>query len=93
MKLEDILLMPKGMDVKVYERKLKNLDRIGRKIARLSDKRYEIEDALDALQDEKGGDRHAQKKKDLGAVLADLQTHIEKYNKVAGELGRKKISG
>lgn len=51
MKLEDILLMPKGMDVKVYEKKLKDLDRIGRKIARISDKRYEIEDALDALQD------------------------------------------
>lgn len=93
MRLEDILLMPRGMDVKAYERKLKDLDRIGRKISRLSNKRYDIEDSLSVLQDEKDGERYVKKEKDLGAVLADLQTHIEKYNKVAGELGRKKISG
>ena len=92
MRLENILLMPRGMDVKAYERKLKDLDRIGRKISRLSNKRYDIEDSLSVLQDEKDGERYAQKEKDLDAVLADIQTHIEKYNKIARELGRKKIS-
>ena len=93
MRLEDIFLMPQGMGVEEYEKKLKDLDRIGRKISRLSDKRYDLEDSLSILQDEKDDERYVQKEKDLDAVLADLQTHIEKYNKLAGELGRRKISG
>ena len=93
MRLEDILLMPREMGVEVYEQKLKDLERIGKKISKLSNKRYDLEDSLSVLQDEKEGERYAQKEKNLDAVLADLQTHIEKYNKLAGELGRRKISG
>ena len=93
MRLEDILLMPREMGVEVYKQKLKDLERIGKKISKLSNKRYDLEDSLSVLQDEKEGERYAQKEKNLDAVLADLQTHIEKYNKLAGELGRRKISG
>ena len=93
MRIEDIFLMPREMGIEAYEKKLKDLYRIDRKISRLSDKRYDIEDSLSVLQDEKDGERYAQKEKVLDDVLADLQTHIEKYNKLAEELGRKKISG
>lgn len=91
MRLEDILLIPREMGVEVYEQKLKDLERIGKKISKLSNKRYDLEDSLSVLQDEKDGERYVQKEKDLDAVLADLQRHIEKYNKIADELGRKSV--
>ena len=68
MTFEELLKMPKGMDIEEYNKILKKLKRIKNRLTRVSNLIYEENDSLDVLIDEIGSDRynrHLEKKQEL----------------------------
>ena len=68
MTLEELLKMPKGMDIEEYNKLLKKQKRIKARLTRVSNLIYDEEDSLEVLSDEVGSDlynRHLEKKQEL----------------------------
>ena len=68
MTLEEMLKMPKGMDIEEYNKLLKKQKRIKNRLKKVSNLIYEENDSLDVLIDEIGSDRynrHLEKKQEL----------------------------
>ena len=68
MTLEELLKMPKGMDIEEYTKLLKKQKRIKNRLTRVSNLIYDEEDSLEVLSDEVGSDlynRHLEKKQEL----------------------------
>lgn len=74
MTLEEAMSCPRGMSMEEYAKSLAKLKRQKAQLAKLIDKRYELEDALDVLEDEAGSERWKRKK----AELEDTNRKIEK---------------
>lgn len=73
MTLEEALRCPKGMSLEDWSKELARIKRLRRKLAKLIDQRYELEDALDVLEDEAGSERWKRKKDELEKVKADIE--------------------
>ena len=68
MTFEEMLKMPKGMDIEEYNKLLKKQKRIKNRLTKVSNLIYEEEDSLEVLSDEIGSDRynrHLEKKQEL----------------------------
>ena len=68
MTFEELLKMPKGMDIEEYNKLLKKQKRIKSRLTRVSKLIYDEEDSLEVLSDEVGSDlynRHLEKKQEL----------------------------
>lgn len=73
MTMEEALSCPKGMSFEEYAKSLAKLKRDQKKLAKLIDQRYELEDALDVLEDEAGSERWKRKKDELEKVKAQIE--------------------
>lgn len=73
MTLEEALSCPKGMSFEEYAKSLAKIKRDQKRLSKLIDQRYELEDALDVLEDEAGSDRWKRKKDELEKVMADIE--------------------
>ena len=78
MTLDEALSCPKGMSMEEYAKSLAKLKRQKAQLAKLIDKRYELEDALDVLEDEAGSDRWKRKKAELEQVNQKIEKLWEK---------------
>ena len=68
MTFEELLKMPKGMDIEEYNKLLKKLKKIKNRLTKVSNLIYDEEDSLEVLSDEIGSDRynrHLEKKQEL----------------------------
>ena len=68
MTFEELLKMPKDMDIEEYNKLLKKQKRIKNRLTRVSNLIYDEEDSLEVLSDEVGSDlynRHLEKKQEL----------------------------
>ena len=68
MTFEELLKMPKGMDIEEYNKLLKKQNRIKNRLTKVSKLIYDEEDSLEILSDEMGSDRynrHLEKKQEL----------------------------
>lgn len=68
MTFEELLKMPKGMDIEEYNKLLKKQKRIKNRLTRVSNLIDDEEDSLEVLSDEVGSDRynrHLEKKQEL----------------------------
>lgn len=91
MKLFDILQIPVGMDIDTYEENLKNLEKLSRKVRKLSDKHYELQDTLQVLADECGSERYTSKLNEYVSNSIKLENTINEYNEIAYKLNRNTI--
>ena len=57
MTIQDLLNMPKGISLEEWEKRIKKRDSLRKRIRSLCNKRSDIMDALDVLQDEMGSER------------------------------------
>ena len=74
MTLDEALSCPKGMSMEEYAKSLAKLKRQRTQLAKLIDKRYDLEDKLDVLEDEAGSERWKRTK----AELEEINIKIEK---------------
>ena len=68
MTFEELLKMPKGMDIEEYNKLLKKQKRSKARLTKISKILYDEEDSLEVLSDEVGSDlynRHLEKKQEL----------------------------
>lgn len=68
MTFEELLKMPKGMDIEEYNKLLKKQKRLNNRLTKVSNLIYDEEDSLEVLSDEIGSDlynRHLKKKQEL----------------------------
>ena len=86
--IQDIMLMPRGMNIETYSRKLKALKRIEKRIASISNKRYETEDKLEVLSDEKGSERYNKNLDLYNKLIGDLESQVSTRDELLRELGR-----
>ena len=80
MTLEEMLKMPKGMDIEEYNKLLKKQKRIKNHLTKVSNLIYEENDSLDVLIDEIGSDRynrHLEKKQELENEQAKLLEQLK----------------
>ena len=73
MTMEEALSCPKGMSFEEYCKSLAKLKRDQKKLSKLIDQRYDLEDALDVLEDEAGSERWKRKKDELEKVKAQIE--------------------
>lgn len=73
MTIEQILSWPKGMSLKEYEKLLQEQEKTKKRIRRLSNEMYELEDALQVLEDEHGSERYNKKARRLEKAKAEIQ--------------------
>ena len=73
MTLDEMLRCPKGMDFEEYAKSLAKMKRDRKRLANLIDKRYDLEDALDILEDEAGSERWKRKKDELQKVNEQIE--------------------
>ena len=57
MTIQDLLNMPKGISLEEWEKRIKKRDSLRKRIRYLCNKRSDIMDVLDVLQDEMGSER------------------------------------
>ena len=57
MTIQDLLNMPKGISLEEWEKRIKKRDSLRKRIRSLCNKRSDIMDALDVLQDEMNSER------------------------------------
>ena len=80
MTLEEMLKIPKGMDIEEYNKLLKKQKRIKNRLTKVSNLIYEENDSLDVLTDEIGSDRynrHLEKKQELENEQAKLLEQLK----------------
>lgn len=73
MTMTEFLSMPKGISLEEYKRQLAAQKRRDRRIRKLSEEAYDIEDGLSILQDEKGSERYIRKAERLKAIKEELR--------------------
>lgn len=73
MTIQDLLNMPKGISLEEWEKHIKKRDSLRKRIRSLCNKRCDIMDALDVLQDEMGSERWNAKKNLLSEVDAKIR--------------------
>ena len=78
MTIEEALACPRGMSMEEYAKSLAKLKRQRTQLAKLIDKRYELEDSLDVLEDEAGSERWKRKKAELEQVNQKIEKLWEK---------------
>ena len=96
MTLEELLKMPKGMDIEEYNKLLKKQKRIKNRLTRVSNLIYDEEDSLDVLSDEVGSDlynRHLEKKQELENEQVKLLEKLKTALKSLWKLRRNRHIG
>ena len=73
MTIEEALSCPNGMSFEEYAKSLAKLKRQQKRLGKLIDQRYDLEDALDVLEDEAGSERWKKKKDELEKVNAQIE--------------------
>ena len=73
MTIDEALSCPKDMSFEEYSKSLAKLKRQQKKLSKLIDQRYDLEDALDVLEDEAGSERWKRKKDELEKVKAQIE--------------------
>ena len=80
MTLEEMLKMPKGMDIEEYNKLLKKQKSIKKRLTKVSNLIYEENDSLDVLIDEIGSNRynrHLEKLQELENEQAKLLEQLK----------------
>lgn len=73
MTFEEALSCPKGMSFEEYAKSLAKLKRQQKRLSKLIDQRYDLEDALEVLEDEAGSERWKRKQQELAEVKAKIE--------------------
>lgn len=66
--LDDLMNCPSGKSLEEYLREKAKIKRQQKRLSKLIDQRYDLEDALDVLEDEAGSERWKRKKDELESV-------------------------
>lgn len=66
--LDDLMNCPSGKSLEEYLREKAKIKRQQKRLSKLIDQRYDLEDALDVLEDEAGSERWKRKKAELESV-------------------------
>jgi hypothetical protein len=85
MTIQDLLNMPKGISIEEWEKRIKKRDSLRKRIRSLCNKRSDIMDALDVLQDEMGSERWNAKMDLLSEVnnkIRVLENELENCTRV-----------
>lgn len=73
MTMTELLSWPKDISLEEYQRQLRREKRKNGRIRKLSEEAYDIEDALQVLEDEKGSERYIGKAERLKAIKEELR--------------------
>lgn len=66
--IDDLMNCPSGKSLEEYLKEKARLKRQQKRLSKLIDQRYDLEDALDVLEDEAGSERWKRKKAELESV-------------------------
>jgi hypothetical protein len=72
MTMAELLSWPKDISLDEYQKRLAAQKRTDRKIRKLSEEAFDIKDALQVLEDEKGSERYNRKAQRLEEVKAEI---------------------
>ena len=72
MTMEELLRWPKDMSLEEYQKQLRREKRRKNRLWKLIEEQYELEDALQVLEDEKGSERYNRKAQRLEEVKAEI---------------------
>jgi len=72
MTIDELLRWPKGMSLEEYQRQLRKEKRKKNRLWKLIEEQYDLEDALQVLEDEKGSERYNRKAQRLEEVKAEI---------------------
>ena len=72
MTIDELLRWPKGMSLEEYQRQLRREKRKNSRIRKLREEQYDLEDALQVLEDEKGSERYIRKARRLEEIKTEI---------------------
>ena len=72
MTFTELMAWPKGISLEEYQRQLRSEKRKNGRIRKLREEQFDLEDALQVLEDEKGSERYIKKAKRLAEVEAEI---------------------
>lgn len=84
MTMAELLNWPKDISLEEYQKRLEAQKRTDRKIRKLSEEAFDIKDALQVLEDEKGSERYIRKAKRLEEIMAEIKRIKEKERRTSG---------
>ena len=82
MTIAEFVAIPKGMDLETYSKLLDKRKKLWRKMARLGDIMQECDDAMWALEEEKGSDRWRRWSERKEKAVKDLDEANEEFDAV-----------
>lgn len=84
MTMAELMSWPKDISLEEYQKRLEAQKRTDRKIRKLNEEAFDIKDALQVLEDEKGSERYIRKAKRLEEIMAEIKRLKERERRTSG---------